>query len=249
VNINVNIVAHGVQNSLKPVNNIKNIIEGNKDLLQIKVRQLETLLGRYPENKLKVDWKPTSIEMITEISNPFDLILRRPDIQSNESKVRALFYLNEQALLAKYPSLVLSASISLSSVNDLLFGAGASLFGPIFNGGALDGRIDEATAQQKQALATYGLSILNAFKEVETSLNSQTIISNQENFIQLSSNESKKAYEISVKQYEIGAVDLFDVLQIQLQWLLKELDLVTIKEQIYHERVQLHLALGGNITH
>lgn len=227
---------------------IKNTIEDSKNNLQKKVRDLETLLGRYPDNSLKILWTPEHIEQILEISNPIELINRRPDVKSNENKVRALFYLKEQALLAKYPSLVLSASVSLSSINDLLFGGGASLFGPIFNGGALDGRIDEATAQQKQALANYGLSILNAFKEVETSLNAQVLLANQENFMQLSVEESKKAYEISLSQYDVGKIDLLSLLQIQSKWLLEEILLVDVKEKNYHERVQLHLALGGNIT-
>lgn len=229
------------------LNSIKAIVEDNRNLLQKKIRELETIIGRYPENKLQVNWNIEPLEPITQINNPFGLIDRRPDVKSNETRLRALFYLTEQAKLAKYPSLVLTSKLSLSSLSDMVISGNASILGPIFNGGALNGLIEEATAEQKQAAANYGLSIINAFKEVETSLNSQTILSNQVDFTDLSAEQSKKAYNISLRQYEIGRIGLFDVLQIQLQWLTRELDLIIVNQAVYQERIQLYLALGGNI--
>lgn len=230
------------------LSSIGNIIEQYKNSRQIITRNLETILGRYPANKLTVNWKATDLTSINNISNPLDLINRRPDLKRNEAYVRSQFYLTEQAKLAKYPSLVLSANFGFSTIGDLIFGSGASLFGPIFNGGALDDKIEIATAIQKQALMSYGLSILNAFNEVESNMNAELYLKEQEKYISQAIEESKNAYQLLIDQFGVGSVSVLDVLQIQMQWLLKELDLINVKGNIYQRRVQLYLALGGNIT-
>lgn len=230
------------------ISSINNIIERYKNEIQITTRSLEVVLGRYPENKLVVQWTPDNLAPIYEIGSPFQLIDRRPDLKRNAAIVRSNFFLEEQAKLTKYPSLVLSANIGYSTVEDLIFGTAASFFGPIYSGGALDGKIATASAEQKKSLMQYGMSILNAFKEVETSLSSQTYLLEQQKHVQNAIDESKNAYELMVKQYTVGRVGLFEVTQIQMEWLIKELDLVKINGEIYQQRVQLYLALGGNIT-
>lgn len=230
------------------INNVKSVIAQTKNDVQRLTRELELVLGRYPGNEIQVDFNLVKLEPIDGISNPIALISRRPDIKANEARVRSVFYLNEQTQLAKYPSLVLSGSVGISTLSDFVFGTGASLLGPIFNGGEIDSRIEEANAIQKQAVANYGLSILTGFKEVETALNAQNILNKQLEFVNLSAEETKKAYDIAVEQYRVGRIDLYYVLQLQAQWLLTELDLVSVMNDIYQERIQLHLALGGNIT-
>lgn len=230
------------------INNVKSIIAETKNEVQRTTRELEILIGRYPENKLKVDWGPKKLDSLVAISNPFALINRRPDLKANESAVRSAFYLNEQAELAKYPSLALNGSIGFSTLYDLVFGTGAGLLGPIFDGGVIQSRIDGATAVQKQVVANYGQSILNAFKEVETSLESQKIINEQYQYLLDSEAETRKAYDIAIEQYRVGRIDLYYVLQLQSQLLFTELDLLRVDAAKYFERVQLHLALGGNIT-
>lgn len=230
------------------INSINNIIERYKNELQITTRKLEVVLGRYPENKLIVNWVPQSITPIKEIGQPFELINRRPDLKRDEAIVRSQFFLTEQAELLKYPDLVLSADVGFATIGDLIFGTGASFFGPIFTGGAIESQIQSATAIQKQALMTYGLSILNAFNEVETAMSSETFLLEQEKYIILAIEESKNSYELMLKQYGVGRIGLFEVLQTQMAWLLKELDLIQIRGNLYEQRVQLYLALGGNIT-
>ena len=230
------------------INNVKSIIAQTENEVQRATRELEILIGRYPENKLKIDWVPQQLDSVVSISNPFALINRRPDIKANESAVRAAFYLNEQAELARKPSFVLNGSIGFSTLYDLVFGTGASILGPIFDGGVIQSRIDGATAVQKQVVANYGQSILTAFKEVETSLDSQRIINEQYKYLLDSEAETKKAYDIAVEQYRVGRIDLYYVLQLQSQLLFTELDLLRVDAAKYFERVQLHLALGGNIT-
>lgn len=230
------------------INNVKSIVASTENDVQRATRELEILLGRYPENKLKIEWTPEPLDSIVAINNPFNLIARRPDLKANESALRAAFYVNEQAELARQPSLALNGSIGFSTLYDLVFGTGAALLGPILDGGVIQSRIDEATAVQKQAVANYGQSIINAFKEVETSLESQKIINRQYQFLLDSETETRRAYEIAVEQYSVGRIDLYYVLQLQSQLLFTKLDLLQVDAAKYFERVQLHLALGGNIS-
>lgn len=230
------------------ISTINNLIESYLNEVQSTTRQLEVVLGRYPKNELQVDWSPETINPIQKIGTPFQLINRRPDLKRDESVVRSKFYLNEQAQLLKYPDLVLSADIGFSTVSDLIFGTGGSFFGPIYSGGAIDAQIASASAEQRQALMNYGLTMLNAFKEVESSLSSESYLREQKVFLTDAANESKSAYQLMAEQYKVGKVSLFEVLQTQMQWLLKELDLVNINGQIYQQRVDLYLSLGGNIN-
>ena len=227
---------------------INNLIQDYNDEVQISTRQLEVVLGRYPENQLQVDWLPQDIAKIDAIGNPFQLIERRPDLKRDESVVRSKFYLSEEARLLKYPNLVLSADIGFSTISDLIFGTGGSFFGPIYTGGAIDAQIESANAEQRQALMTYGLSLLNAFNEVETALGSESFLREQQRFVIDAIDESKHAYELMVEQYKVGKVSLFEVLQTQMQWLRKELDLIAINGELYQRRVDLYLALGGDIN-
>lgn len=230
------------------INNVRSIIAETENEVQRATRELEILIGRYPENKLEINWTPQQLDSVVAISNPFALINRRPDLKANEAAVRSAFYLNEQAQLLRKPSFAINGSIGFSTLYDLVFGTGASILGPIFDGGVIQSRIDDATAVQKQVVANYGQSILTAFKEVETSMESQKIINEQYQYLLDSESETKKAYDIAIEQYKVGRIDLYYVLQLQSQLLFTELDLLRVDAAKYFERVQLHLALGGNIT-
>ncbi len=230
------------------IKDIESTILYRKNELQILTRQLEVMIGQYPDNKLKFEWKLDSLPPITNINKPINLIERRPDIKAKESIVKKMFYLEEQAKLLKYPNLTLSASPGVSNIGTLFLESGASLFGPIFNGGAIRSQIAQADAIQRQALADYGQTILNAFNEVETQLDNQKLLTEQREIIKKSSDELEKAYELSLQQYRVGKIGLFEVLTLQNRWLLKEIEVVSVNQLIYNQRVLLYLALGGNIT-
>lgn len=227
---------------------IQSIIEDFNNSLQSSTRALEALIGRYPNATLSIDWLGGELQPIDAISDPVSLIRRRPDIMANEANVRSAFYLTEQAKLAKYPSLVISASPGITTAGTLVLGTGASLLGPILNGGLIEANIDGATANQKALVSIYGLSIIDALKEVETALDSETILYKRRQFTQDVVDESRNAYDVAVTQYREGKIDLLNALQLQSQLLLTELELIRITQAIYKQRVRLYLSLGGNIT-
>ena len=136
------------------INNVRSIIAETENDLQRTTRELEILIGRYPENKLKIEWAPKQLDSVVAISNPFDLINRRPDLKANEAAVRSAFYLNEQAELLRKPSFAINGSVGFSTLYDFVFGSGASLLGPIFDGGVIQSQIDNATAVQRRRISS-----------------------------------------------------------------------------------------------
>lgn len=230
------------------VANIEEMITVYKNLLQINVRNLEALMGDYPSNELDVEWEPKELNEFVAISDPYSLIRRRPDLLSIENQVRAAFYLSEQAELAKYPSLVLSANPGLSTSGDFSFGLGASLFGPILNGRAIRSKIDQANAYQRQLVASYGAAIVEAFKEVEIYLESERLLQEKVNYSKAVAAELKGAYEVAVEQYIVGQQDLYYTLQLQADYLLADLNVIDVMRDVYIQRIDLYLALGGSIT-
>ena len=53
---------------------------------------------------------------------------------------------------------------------DTALTVGGSVFAPIFDGGLTRAQRQEATAEQKAAIAAYNTAILAAFRDVETAL-------------------------------------------------------------------------------
>ncbi|MEN8137462.1 MAG: TolC family protein [Bacteroidota bacterium] len=229
-------------------NSIKSIIEELKNSLQIQTRELEAILGRYPEGNLDINWLSNDLIPIKSISDPISLIRRRPDILMNESQVRSAFYMTEQAKLAKYPNLVLTATPGISSASTLVLGTGASLLGPILNGGLIEANIRKATATQKASVSLYGLSIINALKEVESSMDSEYILFERRKYTEKYVEESRNAYDVVVTQFEEGKIDIINTLYLQSRLLVAEFDLIKNTQDIYKQRVKLYLALGGDIT-
>ncbi|MGL1886138.1 MAG: TolC family protein [Reichenbachiella sp.] len=229
------------------IKSIESLLVEFENQLQLNMRQLELILGNYPDAVLSVNWKPQHLDTVISIGEPFELITRRPDLRASEARFRSAFYITEQTRLTKYPSLVLSADPGLSTSGGLIAGMSASLFGPIFNGKLIDAQITEATAYQRQAMANYTNSVMTAFKEVESAMSSEQILRQRYHLLEEAAQEYEKAFNLTKEQYIVGQIDLYYLLLIQSQWLGQELSLIELQRDIYIQRVQLYLSLGGSI--
>ena len=69
--------------------------------------------------------------------------------------------------------------LSLLHLNPWLASAGIGVSIPIYEGGALQAKVEIATAQQAQAVARYGAVVLTAFREVENSLANERLLALQ----------------------------------------------------------------------
>jgi NodT family efflux transporter outer membrane factor (OMF) lipoprotein len=210
-------------------------------------RSLEILMGRYPAAEVDGADELVAVPPPIPVGIPADILERRPDLVAAERRVAAAFFLSEQARLAKLPSFTLTAGVGGNSTLDTFVGnLAAGLFAPLYTGGALEGQIDVANADQKAAVAAYGTTVLKAFEEVETSLTNEDLFAQREGFLVSAVDNNFKAYELALAQYDVGKIDLLSVLQMQSRWLGARVGLIRIKNERLAQRVNLHLALGGS---
>ena len=217
------------------------------------VRTLEVLLGRYPAAELQGDSKYPPLPAPVTAGLPATLLQRRPDVIAAEYQVLAAFRKQESARLAMLPefSLQLSAEriadhlLKVLRLNPYWASAEIGATIPIYEGGALCAYLRIATAEQAQAVANYGSVVLNAFKEVETLLASESLLASQLYFAQRALGDRTRAVEIAVEQYRAGKRDLLWVGELQAEQLMVESNVISLRNAQISNRIRLHLALGG----
>lgn len=217
-------------------------------------RSLELLVGRYPSAELTVDQSLPSLPNALPAGIPSELLERRPDLVAAERKVAAAFNSIDAAKAAKLPNLSLSGSLggsssSLSNILDpanLAWQAIGSLAAPLIDGGRIDAQVEAATADQKAAVAGYAQAALNAFADVEKSLDQGSVLRDRKTALTTVLVESEKALKIANLQFDEGEISLLDVLTIQQRVFSARSNLLSIERASLSQFIDLNLALGGS---
>ena len=123
---------------------------------------------------------------------------------------------------------------------------GAGIVAPLYTGGALEAQIDIANADQQAAIGAYGAAVLNAFEEVEAALNNSDLLERRKDFLADAVDNNLNAYNLAKKQYEVGQIELLNLLQLQAGWVGARVGLLNVRSLRLAERINLHLALGGS---
>lgn len=215
-------------------------------------RSLQVLLGRYPSSEIATAEKFAPLPPPVQAGIPSSLLERRPDIISAERNVQGAFYSYQTARLAFYPTI--SLSLGAGHLDDLLLAArGSSLFHtalgmsvPIYQGGALRAQVRIATEVQRQAVAQYGTVLLRAFKEVETALTDENLLSQRFPFETHAVQDRSEAVRLAEIKYRYGTADLFLVLTLQTEQIYQQTQLIKLDYALLANRIRLYLALGGS---
>ena len=210
------------------------------------LRGLEVLLGRYPAADIETAAEQLPLPPPISVGVPADLIARRPDLQAAEARVRAAFFLQEEARLARLPSFDLSLTAGYTSLTDFIGQLTAGIIAPLYTGGALEGQLEVATADQNAAVAAYGQAVLTSFMEVENALASERTFARRLLLLEKIVDDNQRAYELARKQYDVGRIEILNVLQIQARVLAARSALIRIQNERLAARIDLHLALGGS---
>jgi multidrug efflux system outer membrane protein len=184
---------------------------------------------------------------------PAQLLERRPDLLQAEQTLVAA---NAQIGAAKaqyFPTISLTGALGSVSpeLRNLFTGPagvwsyGGSLIGPIFTGGAIAGQVAQAEAGQKAALASYELSIQNAFADVENALASNANLTEQLAAQQRLVRALSEYARLARLQFDGGYTSYTTVLQAEQQLFPSELNLASVRAQLYGSLVNLYKALGG----
>ncbi|NDV21341.1 TolC family protein [Desulfovibrio sp. JC022] len=209
-------------------------------------RSLETLIGRYPSNKLKGADKLAATPPPIPVGQPSSILERRPDIIAAEDRVAAAFYAQKGAELLHLPRFTFGGGGGINALGDAIAGLTAGLFAPLYTGGEIEAEVEQATAVQKEAIANYASAALNAFKEVENGLAGEKLLKEREAYLAQAAADNKKTFELAQIQYKVGKIDLFELLSHQTRWIGSEMSLLNVRRERLDNRINLHLALGGS---
>ena len=229
-------------------------VAANKDNVDELVRSLEILLGRYPAGALEVSSAMPSLSSDVPAGLPSELLERRPDILQATARLDAASLRQSQTHKNRFPALSFTGSFGrssseLSDITDPDFNVW-SIFGglgtTLFNFGRLEAEQDRATAQFAQAGHSYVSTVLGAFFEVESALTSNALIFERLEAQREAEKASTDAETISWERYQSGLADIVTVLEAQRRADNARRDLISQESAYLLNRVNLHLALGGD---
>ncbi|MFV1986229.1 MAG: efflux transporter outer membrane subunit [Gemmatimonadota bacterium] len=183
---------------------------------------------------------------------PSELLERRPDILAAERRLAAQTARIGVAEALKFPSLSLTGSAGVSSgdltsmtVTTGLFNLGANLFGPLFNAGLNQQRVEIEKARTEQLVLAYEQTILNAFREVEDALVAVETYGREYEIRVRAAEAAGDALEMSRVRYEGGWTSYLEVLDIERSLFSAQLSVAETLQLRLSAVVDLYRALGG----
>jgi multidrug efflux system outer membrane protein len=222
-------------------------------LRALNLHQLAVLTGELSLKITSAELQTLPIPPIPPAGLPSSLMEMRPDIAQAEQQMIAANANIGVAKAALYPTISLTAGFGGESLElgDILKSAarvwsgGVSLYLPIFDSGKLNAKVDQASAKQKQALASYEGAIQNAFKEVNDALVNLRQNTEREDALNRSQIAAKKALDVSENRYKSGYSAYLDVLDAQRVYNDSALSYVQSRQTRLIATVGLFKALGG----
>ncbi len=197
---------------------------------------------------LKLPQIPTAV--------PSTLLERRPDISASERLVAAANAEIGVNIAAYYPTLSLTGNAGFggASIGNLFsaplfaWSVGAAASEVLFNGGLTGAKVEAARAAYDQAVATYRQTVLTAFQQVEDNLVAQSVLGNEEGYIQTATNAAVLNTRITLNEYQAGTVDYTTVVTAQATALGDQISLLQTQGSRLATAVDLIAALGGGWT-
>jgi multidrug efflux system outer membrane protein len=219
----------------------------------LSLHQLATLTGDLSLNIASADIQALPVPPTPPAGLPSSLLEARPDVAQAEQQMIAANANIGVAKAALYPTISLTAGLGGESLElgDILKSAariwtgGVSLYLPIFDSGKLNSKVDQASAKQKQALASYEGAIQTAFKEVNDALVDLRQNTEREDALNKSQIAAKKALDVSENRYKSGYSAYLDVLDAQRVYNDSALSYVQSRQARLAATVSLFKALGG----
>ena len=220
------------------------------------LRQLEILLGKYPSGTLAAGARLPAFPGATPAGLPSELLQRRPDILAAERNLASSGRRVKERKLARFPSLSLTASGGTTSeaIRDVLrsdakvWAIGGSLTQPIFEGGRITGDIESAEAGEREDTAILRKTVLDAFGEVEQALVAETFLAERERASKQAAAISEDAATRAGEEYAAGTGDVLTLIEATQFQIDSASQHAAIRRKRLENRVDLHLALGGDFS-
>lgn len=214
---------------------------------------LNILLGRLPgaiQNGENLERQVTPPEIPAGI--PSSLLERRPDVAQTLYQLQAQTAQIGVAEALRLPAISLTGLLGVASTElsnrtseGVVWSAGASLTGPLFNFGKNKRRVEIEEARTRQVLFFYENTVLTAFREVEDALVAIETYKRQVEAVRRQVVAARNANELSKYRYDQGVTSYLEVLETERQLFSADLDLSELEQLRHNAYVGLYKALGG----
>lgn len=184
---------------------------------------------------------------------PSSLLQARPDVRQAEAQLAAA---NARIGVAKsflFPSISLTGLVGyesqqlqgLTGAPSRIWTLGYAANLPIFDAGRLSAQVDQAQAQQKQALAAYLKAVQSAFKDVDDALVTlrQTAVKDEAQTQQAEA--AQRTLQLAEARYTAGYSPYLEVLDAQRTYDDAAMSLLRLRQARLGASVDLFRALGG----
>lgn len=227
-----------------------------EELVLIRSRRLQELMGRYPDGTLRAGGDLPQLGQLAAAGAPADLLERRPDVLAAENRMRSAGFRIHEARAAMLPRLTLTGTAfnagtngnSISDVDDsvnMVTNVVAGLTAPIFNGGALFAESRATVADRRAAAADYVRTTLAAWREVEGTISGDQSLEVRETQFAIAAEEARAAQELAEREYARGVATLFELIDAYTRRIEAERGLITARAARVNNRITYHVALGG----
>jgi len=178
---------------------------------------------------------------------PSALLERRPDIREAERRLHAQTARIGVAEALKFPQFTLSADLGAQFANTStgFFGLGAQIFGPLFNAGENQRRVDVEVARTEQLLNQYEQTILTALREVEDAMVAVQTYEAELAARRRQMAAAESAARLAWVRYEGGNTSYLEVLDLQRSLFSSQLKSSEALQLQLTSTVRLYQALGG----
>jgi multidrug efflux system outer membrane protein len=229
------------------------IREDLKNNIVVLENTISILLGQAPGRIERNTFENQNITADVKLGVPALALSKRPDVIAAEYNLISSFELTNVAKSSFYPSLKVTASGGLQSIdlkewfsaNSFFANIVTGLAQPIFNQRQIKTRYEVAKSNQEKAYLQFEQSLLNAGKEVSDALqlyNNETV-KLEIRTKQLDALQKAASYSDELLSY--GLVNYFEVLTAKDNALNTELNLIDNRYKQYNAIILLYRSLGG----
>jgi NodT family efflux transporter outer membrane factor (OMF) lipoprotein len=231
-------------------------IEGN---LASQINGLSLLLGEMPGEVRRQMNDPVAVptaEGDLAVGIPAELLRRRPDIRAAELNLAAATADIGAAEANYLPELSLTGTIGVDAATfsgmgnvsgNLTYFFGPTLRWDFFRivKGQTQAEVTGAKARTNAALVGYQRAILKAMKEVDTAIANYSTSRGVRDSYAAANGEVMSAYHLAIRKYEMGTIDLTQLIQF-LQILIQSRNgLVQGQGLVAQNLVEVYRSLGG----
>ncbi len=234
----------------------ENQLAARKERLVRERLLLQTLLGRYPELPPEPPTTLPEPEEPIPAGLPAELLTRRPDLIAAEYRLHAADERMRQATKNRLPRIQLTASGGTSSDelryllegDRLVWSLVGGLTAPLFQGGRLKASQEQARANAEQAMHQYAQALLKAFQEVETALSAAPLLAERQRTLMRTLKNAEQMERQARERYRTGLGTMEDWLKARRRLYNAHSALLEAQNLRLQNRIDLHLALGGDFT-